>query len=291
MGERRAAVETRIEVSTAAKTGYARRDTDLTLPVGGSTVTVTRAYDSTAAGTAGSFGDGWRWALGDFLIRTNVPLDGRESYGVFEPFRDGTRLYLTVPSGERVGFTFTPEGVNTGGGLVLYRAKWTADAGNPYVLASAAPPLTKAGAKYYDLTTGQPYNPAGVFTRGPAYTLTAPTGETYELDGGGRATAVTLTGAGRVTLSGSAILGPDGAVLASFVRDAAGRVTAISARGGQTNYEYDAAGRLVAVRDGSATARAVYGYDAAGRLRVGAVGGQGRPSPTGRRWRPTSAGR
>ena len=37
------------------------------------------------AGTTGSFGDGWRWTLGDFQVQTNIPVDGREWLGVFEP--------------------------------------------------------------------------------------------------------------------------------------------------------------------------------------------------------------
>ena len=86
------------------------------------------------------------------------------------------------PRGLLLTFTFTPERVDTGG-LVLYRPEWTADAGNPYTLDSSSALLTKAGAKYYELTTGQPYHPAGWFFGGPAYTLTAPDGSRADRSG------------------------------------------------------------------------------------------------------------
>lgn len=274
MGERLAVTEVRVEVATAAKQQYTRQETDLAFTVGGATLGVVRAYDPLDAGTPGSFGPGWRWTLGDFQVATTIPADGREAFGVYEPARDGTRVYVTVPDGRRLGFAFAPERVDTGGGIAVYRPKWTPDGGNPFALDTVAAVLTKAGAKYYDLAAGQPYHPAGWFFDGPAYTLTAADGTRYELDGEGRASAVVVPGAGRVVVSGSAIIGPTGAVLAQFVRGAGGRVaTLIGADGAALNYEYDAAGRLSRVLGAGGAERAAYAYGPAGKLTVAAAGG------------------
>src|SRR5205823_6082154 len=119
------------------------------------------------------------------------------------------------------------------------------------------------------LTSGQPYNPAGWFFSGPAYTLTAPDGSRFELDGQGEATAIQLPGAGRVLVTDSGLLGPDGAVLMSLVRDAAGRITALApANGAAIHYEYDTAGHLASVQAGGNEATSVYSYRTDGRLAV-----------------------
>ncbi len=61
-----------------------------------------------------SFGQGWRWAELDFLVQSDTPRTGREALGVNEPMRDGTRVYVSLPNGNRVGFTFSPEVTSIG---------------------------------------------------------------------------------------------------------------------------------------------------------------------------------
>src|SRR5262249_39967083 len=126
------------------------------------------------------FGFGWRLANRDTLIETNVPATGQEAQGVFNPFRTGTRLYLTLPDGRRVGFTFTPER-HEQTGVVYYTPAWQADPGVDYQLNSAGAVLSKAGDRFYDIQTGQPYNPASGRFNGSDYTLTAPDGTVYHL--------------------------------------------------------------------------------------------------------------
>ena len=43
------------------------------------------------------------------MIRTSVGAGELEEFGVFAPFRDDTRVYVTLPGGERQGFTFKPK--------------------------------------------------------------------------------------------------------------------------------------------------------------------------------------
>src|SRR5262249_15132549 len=60
IGRRIARTEAVVEVRTATKRAYERVETDLTATLGGMTVTVARAYDSTRRGEDGKFGLGWR---------------------------------------------------------------------------------------------------------------------------------------------------------------------------------------------------------------------------------------
>ena len=87
-----------------------------------------RGYDSLDP-AGGRFGPGWRLVGRDVGLQIGVPATGRESSGVYEPLRDGTRVYLTLPSGERVGFTFRPveETIpNQSVRLKYYRPAWVA---------------------------------------------------------------------------------------------------------------------------------------------------------------------
>ena len=128
-----------------------------------------REYDSLSRDESGTFGFGWRLANRDTFIETNVPATGRETQGAFNPFRFGTRLYLTLPEtsslvvGRRVAFTFTPEKHELPG-LTFFTPAWTPDDGVNFTLRSANATLTLAGDRLYDLKTGKPYNPAsGLF--------------------------------------------------------------------------------------------------------------------------------
>ena len=103
-------------------------------------------------------------------LQTNVAATGQEAYGVFNPFGDGTVVFLTLPTGQRVPFTFAPTSFEVAG-QTFYHPAWQAESGVGYTLESTDAVLTKAGSSYYDLTTGQPYNPGNPFFSGPSYTL------------------------------------------------------------------------------------------------------------------------
>ena len=85
---------------------FTRTETDLTVTLDSHVFNLVRQYDSLNASTVNgqsSFGNGWRLANRDVNHETDVPPTGREEFGVVNSFRVGTRLYLTLPAGERVG--------------------------------------------------------------------------------------------------------------------------------------------------------------------------------------------
>ena len=67
------------------------------MTLAGSTFNLVRVYDSLMAAQSGTFGYGWRLASQDMDIQTTVPPTGQESDGIYNPFRVGTRVYLTLP--------------------------------------------------------------------------------------------------------------------------------------------------------------------------------------------------
>ena len=89
-----------LDVTGNAKLGEFRLEfTDLTLPLAGIPITVSRVYDTREAGTSGDFGYGWKLGVQDADIRETVSPD--------ETFVPGkTKVYLTAPDGTRVGFTY-----------------------------------------------------------------------------------------------------------------------------------------------------------------------------------------
>lgn len=90
-----------------------------------------------------------RLANVDTDIQTNVPPGDRSSLGIYNPFQIGSRLYLTAPTGERVGFTFNPQRPEIPG-LTYYTPAWVADPGVDYTLQSAEAMLTLGGDLLYD---------------------------------------------------------------------------------------------------------------------------------------------
>jgi hypothetical protein len=111
--------------------------TDLSIPVSGIPITVTRTYDSLNANQTDDFGYGWRLEFRDTDLRTSLGRDDQyERFGVrSQAFDDNTRVYITVPGGERQGFTFAPKGnrLNRFFGAApqaaLYNPAFEADAG------------------------------------------------------------------------------------------------------------------------------------------------------------------
>jgi YD repeat-containing protein len=238
-----------VEANTVSKpTQYLRTDTDLTVQLGGATVTITRTYDSLAKDQAGAFGFGWRFANRESDIQTNVAPTGHEATGVYNPFRIGTRVYLTLPDGRRVGFTFEPQSHDIPG-LTYYTPAYQADAGVDYTLSSAATLLTLADDRLYDLKTGQPYNPAsGAFTD-PEYTLTAPDGTQYRLSTAHGVEEEIRPDGTHLTYSDSGITGANGDTL-QFIHDDQGRLSKLIAPDGtQVIYTYDSFGNLIAARN------------------------------------------
>src|SRR5262249_17251681 len=98
-------------LTAQAKLGNFRQEfTDLTVPLAGVPITITRVYDSLKADQSGDFGFGWSLKGYDARVRETLPVSPTEAYNPFAavPFKQGTRIYLDTPDGRRVGFTFDP---------------------------------------------------------------------------------------------------------------------------------------------------------------------------------------
>ncbi|MBL8485136.1 MAG: putative Ig domain-containing protein, partial [Rhodocyclaceae bacterium] len=251
-----------VEVTSAAKPGrFAQASTDLTVTLAGATIDLVRSYDSLARDVNGAFGMGWRLANVDTQIQTSVAQTGREESGIYNPLREGSRLYITLPDGRRAGYTFTTLR-HEQTGVIFYTPLWQPDAGIDYSLQSAETLLSRGRDGYYDLQTARPYNPAsGLFT-GPDYTLTAPDGTRYEIDATLGVTDLRTPAGVTLHFSDSGISAPDGSAV-SFQRDAAGHITAIvGPDGSRIVYDYDSLGRLMSVHDTVRQTSSRYGYAA-----------------------------
>ncbi|MEI9924473.1 MAG: putative Ig domain-containing protein [Bradyrhizobium sp.] len=252
--------QTIVEADTAAKpSAYVQNFTDLSVVLGGTTVNLVRSYASIDQDVSGSFGYGWRLANIDTDIQSSIPLTGRENLGTYNPFVDGTRVYLTLPDGQRVGFTFTPE-KHVQSGVTYYTPEFVADPGVDYRLDAASVLLSKGPNGYYELQTARPYNPASGAFGGADYTLTAADGTVYDLSTARGVLDETTPNGNKLYFSDGGIVSSNGDSV-QFVKDAAGRLTSIIASDGtRVIYSYDSAGNLVSVHNTDTGDSARYGY-------------------------------
>jgi large repetitive protein len=172
--------------------------TDLTIPVTGIPITLIRTYDSLTSNTRDDFGYGWRMEFRDTDLRTSLGKDDQyELFGIrSKGFKEGTRVYITLPGGKREAFTFKPTinrlsgylgyaasqgGVN-GFDTNLYNPAFTADSGVTSTL-SVRNPEASGNMLSRNLDTGmfrniggQLYDPADPYFGG-IYVLTLSTGQ------------------------------------------------------------------------------------------------------------------
>jgi len=250
--------ETNVELAAAADASrYVRTETDFVASLAGHDLAFTRRYDSHAADLQGSFGSGWRLAWRDLDLVTDLAGAG--------PLTEGTRAYLTLPTGERAGFTFAPQAVHEAG-IVWYRPHWIADdpaAG--WELDSADLKLMRAGDRFYWLSDSRPYNPAAITPDGAQYTLTAPDGTRYEINAARGVSAIVYGDGVRLSVTDSGVYAATGESI-RFVLDDGGRIGAAVAPDGRAyTYEYDGS-ELVSARDLSDAASERFAYDAQHRL-------------------------
>ena len=261
---RTAVVETQVEISSQVKAPeLVPPQADLTVTINGHAVSVVRQYNSLAATESGTFGNGWRLMLRDTDVVTNIPETGGEALGVFNPMRTGSRVYLTLPTGERVGFTFAPVEHRVGG-LVYYTPKFVADAGVNWELSSHEATLLRVGDRYYDINTSEAYNPEA-YDVAAQYTLTGSDGTAYAIRGDSGVTGITFADGVHLIVADSGIYGSNGDAI-TFVGGPDGIARIIAPDGRQFAYQYDGAGNLTMVRDIIAGASVRYGYAADGKL-------------------------
>ncbi|MGB3205510.1 MAG: putative Ig domain-containing protein, partial [Crinalium sp.] len=254
-------VEDTISVAGDLKLGNFKLSfTDLSVPVTGIPISLTRTYDTLTANTTDDFGYGWRMEFRDTDLRTSLGRDRvYEELGVRSlAFKDGTRVYLTLPGGKREGFTFRPQPARTIDGQPLgifsnymYAPEFVPDKGVTDKLTVQNAYLTKGkDGRFYGLNMSG-YNPvddsAGF---GGYYQLTTKEGIEYRVDAlTGDLQTVTDTNGNKLTYSDAGIVSSTGKSI-TFERDAAGRIAAVKDPMGElVRYQYDTAGDLVGVTD------------------------------------------
>ena len=179
---------------------------DLTIPVSGIDITVTRTYDSLHADQQGEFGYGWTMDYRDARLQVSLPESDMEDYGLYTPYRDSTRVYVTLPGGRREGFTFVPtyRGIFD---LMVFEPRFVADRGVTSRLTVKNVKLNRINGEYFTFGFGggQPWNPAAE-EFGGGYTLTTKDGTEYQIDGTtGQLHTVTDRNDNRLTFSDTGV--------------------------------------------------------------------------------------
>ncbi|MCW5319220.1 hypothetical protein GTQ43_38205 [Nostoc sp. KVJ3] len=256
-------VEDTVNVSGELKLGNFRLSfTDLSIPVTGIPITLTRTYDSLTSGTTDDFGYGWRMEFRDTDLRTSVGKPSGEvaELGGQNPFKDGTKVYITLPGGKREGFTFKPtidplsQYLRGAGGVDsdpnIYHPSFVADAGVTDTLTVQNTRIIHgAGTNQYYGLAGSAYNPADTYYGG-VYVLTTKEGIVYQIDAAtGDLLTVTDTNGNTLTYTDADITSSTGQKI-TFGRDAQGRIATVTDPAGkQIHYDYNAQGDLISVTD------------------------------------------
>ncbi|MBX3423651.1 MAG: VCBS repeat-containing protein [Pirellulaceae bacterium] len=227
---------------------------DLTIPVAGIPISIVRTYDTLRSERDGDFGFGWRLEYRNTDLRTSLPKSVLENIGVYTPFRPGVKVYMTLPGGQRQGWTFTPElralaGFGSGNNLLLALPRFTPDRGNTSSLTAGNNwvMVNESGELY--ATGGIPWNPANPEFGG--YSITTHDGLRYQIDGStGWMTSAADRNGNRLLFTEDGIHSSSGDVGVTFHRDRVGRITAIAdPLGNVLRYAYSASGDLVRSTD------------------------------------------
>ena len=233
---------------------------DLTARVGGIPLVISRSYDS-LDDEQRDFGKGWSLVLpGDVMDNA---AEAGSSTGL-QPFHSGTRVYVTLPNGRRVGFTFNPVSIGGFFGFFL-RPLFQPD---PGVLATLEVTgetfVVQSGGSFYTLF--DPFNPR-------EYRLTTRDGVQYTIDEFDGLKRIEDIRGNTVTVKPEGLVSSAGLSM-RFVRDAEGRITkihppeatasgvvspnpnvvqsmvmALASQVTTLDYEYDAKGNLVKFTD------------------------------------------
>ena len=225
--------------------------TDLTVPLAGIPITITRTYSTLQANQLGDFGYGWSLSLGDPHLFQTVPTTEDGDFAVF-PYKVGTKVYITNPSGVREGFTFTPteqDSVDSPLGPLLppfgtiYHPAFTPDPGVYDTLTADDIPLQKTpSGEYRYYLFGLPYNP-------DTFHLTTKDNLTYTYNKFTGLQSVSDLNGNTLTVTANGVTSSTG-VSIQFVRDEEGRITQIIDPADHTlNYAYDSAGNLISSAD------------------------------------------
>ncbi|MDZ4851880.1 MAG: putative Ig domain-containing protein [Pirellulaceae bacterium] len=261
-------IDTVVNVSGNLKLGnFSISFTDLAIQVAGIPITVSRTYDTLNANQDGELGFGWKLAFRDVDLRTSLPKTGDEAGGLYTPFRDGTRVYVTLPGGQREGYTFRPKAValfdpkqreqdvgpETQSGLgfnqLYFVPSFVPDKSVTNKLTVPRFQLFKQGREYFQFGGGLPYNPNDP-AYGGRFTLTTKDGAVFQIDAvAGVVRSLTDRNGNTLSYSQDGITSSRGPTV-TFARDARGRIIAANGPDDkQVRYKYDESSDLVSVTD------------------------------------------
>ncbi len=243
-------------VTSQSKLGNFRVEfTDLSIPLQGIPIQVTRIYDSLETGRFNDFGYGWSLGLCDADIRETVPDTGGDIFTA-TPFKVGTRVYLTTPEGKRVGFTFKLRNPQSSFFFTTWEPYFEPDRGVYEKLTLGSADNTRVS----QVSDGSVVYPLFQFGFNPNdYLLTLQNGTVYHYDQRQGLKDVTDLNGNTATFTDSGIRHSSGVAI-DFVRDTQGRITSIKAPNGtQIGYVYDANGDLIEVTN-QLGAKTSFGY-------------------------------
>ena len=255
-----------VEVRGQLKMGnFSFSVTDLTINTPGIPISVSRTYDTLNASQDLDFGYGWEWDVGNPKLEIVHP-DEQVTFLLTNriPFRDGTRVVITLPDGTEEGFTFGTQQIsNNGLGLTYanrYQPYFRPDPGVSNYLALKDEITLNKHLDEYVVEGGSSeyaFNPAEPFTQND-FVLYTQQGIQYGIDpsGSGRTwiedkkgnkveyipqTTQTLIRHSNPNAAG-------GESRTVTVRHPSGRITEIEDPvGNSVVYSYNAAGELVSV--------------------------------------------
>jgi RHS repeat-associated protein len=231
-----------LSVSGELKLGdFTQSFTDLSIPLAGIPITVTRVYDTKQASISGDFGFGWRLGIQDAHIHKTVP-PSQDGGLLASPFKIGTKVYLTNADGKREGFTFNPYPQS----LLFFGTVWhphfDPDPGVFDQLSVDDASLENIGGAFYSFFIPFPFNP-------DEFTLTARDGRQYRYNDTTGLEKITDLNGNNITFTNAGITSSTGPAVA-FKRNPAGRLAEIDDPAGNTiTYHYNANGDLVATTD------------------------------------------
>ena len=200
----------------------------------------------------------------DTDLRTSLKRNKQlEELGSYSAFKDGTKVFITLPGGKREAFTFKPTGApfnyilagygTAGQSAAMYTPAFVSDKDVTSTLsvknADATYLKRNGNTSEYDSMNGSAYNSADP-TFGGVYVLTTKEGTVYEIDGKtGDLLKVTDTNGNTLSYTDDAIASSTGQKI-TFERDAQNRITSVKDPIGELiRYSYDAQGDLVSVSD------------------------------------------
>ena len=263
-------IDTTVNVAGDLKIGnFTLSFTDLSIPVSGIPVTLTRTYDSLTAGSQDQLGYGWRLEFRDTDLRTSVrpTTPDEQEAGIFNAYRNGSKVYITMPGGKREGFTFEPvRKSGFAGYLGFYDPVFVPDRGVTSKLSvNGATLMQTDDGSWIGLVNGGDlsFNPADPNWGGVFY-LTTKDGLAYTIDANtGLLNSVGDANGNALSFTDTSIDSNRGAHI-TFGLDPQGRIIAAHDPMGNTvKYQYNASGDLVAVTDRTGNVT-TFVYDAPG---------------------------